>query len=161
MPAIRSQILANPWIEAFPEILNYNNMVIPTPPRGFIGVKIGDINASAIPNSMATVPRSPAGRFDLGVAEQTLRKGQECRVSFAAEDLDRIRSCQFTLHFDSEALELTNMEYGLAQAEDFGMTYLDEGVILMCWIKEQLEVSTAQSRYVYTRISCPRKWPLE
>ena len=40
----------NPWLEAFPEVININNPSTDTVIANFIGIKIGDVDCSANPN---------------------------------------------------------------------------------------------------------------
>jgi hypothetical protein len=37
----------NPWLEFFPELINFNDLIGEELNAGFIGVKIGDVNNSA------------------------------------------------------------------------------------------------------------------
>ncbi len=121
-------------------MLNYNNVATLIASGDFIALKMGDINNSAKPNSQAASPRNLAGVFKLNAADQTLRPGSEYRVSFTTEELVRIQGYQFTLNFDVNALELVDMEYGLAKAEHFGLVYIDEGAITTSWThKEGIE----------------------
>lgn len=43
---------ANPWAEAIPKFLQYNNLAGSVTDAGFIGVKLGDVNGNVIANSL-------------------------------------------------------------------------------------------------------------
>jgi hypothetical protein len=43
----------NPWSAYFPEVINVNDLEDPVLDADFIGIKIGDVNGSAITNSRA------------------------------------------------------------------------------------------------------------
>ena len=123
----------NPWYENFPEVLNYNNLEAAISTGDFIGVKIGDVNGNAQTNSLIPEIRSLAGVFHLQLEEQDLKAGNEYQVNFSSEELANIQGYQFTLNFDAHALELVDMNYGIAEAENFGMTYVEEGRLTSSW----------------------------
>ncbi|PHN01112.1 T9SS type A sorting domain-containing protein [Flavilitoribacter nigricans] len=123
----------NPWKEAFPEVININNVQGELAKKDFIAVKIGDMDLSAKANLLEAVTRSSNGRFLFQLEEQQLRAGQEYRVAFRADDLARIQGYQMTLQLKSGAVELVDMEYGVAQAANFGMQLAAEGLITTSW----------------------------
>jgi len=118
----------NPWAQAFPEILNYNDLQTAIASGDFVAVKIGDVNGNARANSLLGEERSIAGTFNLNVADQTLVAGNEYRIAFTAKDLS-VQGYQFTLNH--EGLELMDIEYGVAKAENFGV--VEDGVITTSW----------------------------
>ncbi len=126
---------SRPFTQTLPGVINYNNISSGTFKGDFVGVKIGDINGSVAANSGASAPRAPRGVFTLQAAEQELKAGQEYRVSFSAGELTDIQGFQFTLDFDVQALQMTDIAYGLAGEESFGTHLIDEGVITSSWIK--------------------------
>ena len=118
----------NPWAEAFPEILNYNDLQTAIVTGDFIAVKIGDVNGNATPNSTVAEQRTLTGVLSLNVADQKLIAGNEYRVNFTAPVAD-VQGYQFTLNY--EGLELVDIEYGVAQAENFGV--VEDGVLTTSW----------------------------
>jgi hypothetical protein len=118
-----------PFATEFPEILNYNDLQQAITTGDFVAVKVGDVNGNARPNSTIADERSVAGVFNLNVEDQTLVAGNEYRVSFNASDLD-VQGYQFTLNLN-DGLELVDIEYGVAKAENFGI--VEEGVITTSW----------------------------
>jgi hypothetical protein len=125
---------SNPWLEAFPEVINQNNL----PEAGifdadFVAVKIGDIDGSVQANSLAAVEnRSFEGTFAFTVTDTELKAGNEYTVEFTAADLARIEGYQATLALNS-AVEVVDIIAGAAGEEHFGMVYADKGLITTSW----------------------------
>lgn len=118
----------NPWATAFPEILNYNDLQSAIATGDFVAVKMGDVNGNARANSAIGVQRTIAGVMNLNVQDQQLVAGNEYRVAFTADALN-IQGYQFTMNL--KGMELVNIEYGVAKAENFGI--VEEGVITTSW----------------------------
>ncbi|MEM6963351.1 MAG: HYR domain-containing protein [Bacteroidota bacterium] len=123
----------NPLTENFPEVisLSANNI----DPANFIAVKIGDVNASASPNSLlGSTTRTFDGKLALQLAAERVAEGDEFTVDFRAKDFNNIAGYQFTFGFDSSVdfVDVTTNLSGLS-TENFGLTRLDEGVITTSW----------------------------
>jgi hypothetical protein len=125
---------SNPWAEQFPEVININDLPSTNiMDADFVAVKIGDVNGDAEANSFAAVDeRSYEGTFALQTAEQELKAGNEYRVSFTAADLAGIEGYQATLTLNG-AVELVDIVSGVVTEDNFGLTYLGEGVITTSW----------------------------
>ncbi|KAA3631574.1 MAG: T9SS C-terminal target domain-containing protein, partial [Bacteroidetes bacterium] len=123
----------NPWYEEFPESRNINNLSEDMMSEDFIAAKIGDVNGSATPNVTVIEERNVNGLFTLQTEDLRLEAGEQYTVHFTAADLDEIQGYQFTMNFDRTALSFAGMEYGVAQAENFGLTYVEEGMITSSW----------------------------
>lgn len=123
----------NPWQTAFPEVLNINNLQGLLADRGFVAIKIGDLNMSAVGNALQAEERSPQGRVAFQLEEQDLRRGQTYRVDFKAADIADLLGYQGTLMLDQDAVELVDVVYGVAGPEHFGFRLLDEGMITTSW----------------------------
>lgn len=124
---------SDPWREAFPELINYNDLDRDMVTGDFIAIKIGDVSNNAVANSRSGTVRSVAGTFYLQTAEQELIAGNQYRVTLSAEELSEIQGCQFTLEFDARKMELVDVEYGVATADNLGMTYVEDGLITLSW----------------------------
>ncbi|MEM1120859.1 MAG: hypothetical protein AAGJ18_10455, partial [Bacteroidota bacterium] len=109
----------------------------------FLGVKIGDINGSALPNRSARAgKRSNRPTFTLKVDNQFLEKGKIYTVPFTANHFADISGYQFTLQFDY--LNLLHIEGGVAKLEHFGRTFEDQGKLTTSWHSLQSrEISTS------------------
>jgi hypothetical protein len=123
----------NPWSEEFPEVININNIQDHAMNENFISAKIGDVNGSATPNVTSVEERNVNGLFALTTDDVNVKAGNEYSVSFTAADLAKVQGYQFTLTFDQAALSLKDIVYGEATAENFGMSFLNEGIITTSW----------------------------
>ncbi|MCO6477151.1 MAG: T9SS type A sorting domain-containing protein, partial [Phaeodactylibacter sp.] len=125
----------NPWFEAFPEIVNINNL----PGTGisnadFVAIKVGDVNLDAQVNSLSGVDgRTLAGDFNFEVEDAEVKAGNEYTVVFTASDIASIDGYQATLAFDNNALELVDIIEGEVKEENFGLVYAAEGLITTSW----------------------------
>ena len=125
---------ANPWFEEFPEVANINNLPGSMLGVDFVGVKIGDVNNDARANALAGVEgRSFAGTFALNAEEAEVKAGGEYTVAFTAADIASVEGYQATLAFDNSALELVDIVGGAATEENFGLAYVNEGLITTSW----------------------------
>jgi hypothetical protein len=124
---------SNPWLKPLKEVVNFNNIETEDLSANFVGVKIGDVNLNAQTNSLIHSPRSAVGDFEIQVSDQDMEPGQLLEVTFASGVIADIAGFQFTLELLPDQLELVDIEYGLAQAGDFGFRYIDEGLITSSW----------------------------
>ena len=62
-----------------------------------------------------------------------MKAGNEYTVVFTAPDIDITSGYQATLTFDNEALELVDIIEGVAKVDNFGLRYLEEGLITTSW----------------------------
>lgn len=124
---------ADPFAEAFPEVININNIPANVLTADFIAVKVGDVNASASTNGLlGSDDRNTVGEFVLQVEDRLIRKGEKVTVDFVASELE-VLGYQFTLNFDRNALQFIELVPGVAQDENFGFTLLDKGAITSSW----------------------------
>jgi hypothetical protein len=121
----------NPWSAAFPEVVNIND-IASNVTANFVAIKVGDVNASASVSGATSVEIRTNTNFKLKTQEQNLKSGNEYKVSFTAEDLKNIQGYQFALNLDQSKVELVDIEYGVAKAENFGV-FKNEGVITTSW----------------------------
>jgi hypothetical protein len=122
---------SNPWAATFPEVANINNLT-GTVTAGFIAVKVGDVNASATVSAATAAEVRTAGTLDINAADAALKAGQEYSVEFNAADLKNVQGYQFALNLDKSKVELVDIVYGVAKAENFGV-FTNEGIITTSW----------------------------
>jgi hypothetical protein len=122
---------SNPWAAAFPEVVNINDLN-GTVNASFVAIKVGDVNASAVVSSASAADVRTAGTLDINAADATLKAGQEYSVEFSAADLKNVQGYQFALNLDKSKVELVDIVYGVAKAENFGV-FTNEGVITTSW----------------------------
>jgi hypothetical protein len=121
----------NPWQEVFPEVINWNNLTTTELQNDFVGVKIGDVNGSVVPNQLlAADDRDFDGALVLKTQNRKLQAGERFTVDFYAADFNH-SGYQFTLDFGS--LKFLNIKEGIAKAENFGFSLLEENVITTSW----------------------------
>ncbi|WP_262510359.1 DUF7507 domain-containing protein [Flavilitoribacter nigricans] len=123
----------NPWLEEFPELININDLQGSLLEENFIAVKVGDINLSARANALELEERGARGMFFLDVSDQDLKAGNSYRIDFRADQIRNIQGYQFTLDLDPAAAVITDVAYGVAQAEHFGVKSLSEGLLATSW----------------------------
>jgi hypothetical protein len=117
----------NPWLEEFPELINFNNLTVGSLAADFVAVKIGDVNGSAQANAQSGDDRTLNGIFNLNVDDLAMKTGNIYTVSVTARDI--VEGFQGTLMLNN--VEFVNIEYALATAQNFGLRYVDQGMITM------------------------------
>ncbi|MEO7176334.1 MAG: HYR domain-containing protein [Saprospiraceae bacterium] len=113
-----------------------NNLDTAVTNQEFIGVKIGDINHSAKPNSSFKALESRSGNtLRLDLDDQRLRKGQEYQIPIKALDFNEVDGFQFTLNFDPSVVEIIGVD-GKAldiSEENIGRSFLADGMMTASW----------------------------
>jgi hypothetical protein len=119
--------------------------------NNFIGVKIGDVNASHSANGlMSSSERSLAEALELRIADQKLIAGEQVVVEVTSENAEGLFGYQGTMHFDNNSLEFVGYESGAISLSDanFGFHLMSEGLITTSWSEtealEQLRRSVVQ-----------------
>jgi HYR domain len=117
----------NPFASVFPEIISMG------PPYNFIGIKIGDLNNSAIPAFAGEIDeRFYTGEAELGIANLLLKKGEVYEIPFSP-DTAPLSGFQFALRFDPARLSLLKIKPGYAGPECFGTAGLAGGQLKTSW----------------------------
>ena len=130
----------NPWVEEFPEVINFNNVTADELDSDFIAVKIGDVNGSAQPNfASAAEDRTVTGSLVFDIDDVELENGELYTVNFKAHDFN-VLGYQFTLNFDRTALEFVDVVPALASMDNFGLTLLDKGAITTSWNENDVKL---------------------
>ncbi|MEK7255117.1 MAG: cohesin domain-containing protein, partial [Bacteroidota bacterium] len=124
---------ANPFQTQFPEVINLNDLTLDKLTNDFVAIKVGDVNGSAAVNfGASTEDRNYAGDLVLNVEDKEVKAGETYTVEFKATDFN-VSGYQFTLSFNTEALEFAQVEPGLAQEGNFGLTMVNQGHITTSW----------------------------
>ncbi len=127
----------NPFLTIFPEDIAINEMDEDAVANDFVGVKIGDVNSSAISNGLvATQERSPEKNLVFKMKKQEVHAGETCRLTFKANDFVDMLGFQFTFSFDTAALSFDDIKPGKLSnlnLDNFGLTLLEEGIITASW----------------------------
>ena len=131
---------ANPFATTYPTVYNINNL-ISSQIVDFIGVKLGDLNGSAIPNLLLSGDtRSRNGELKIKLKNELLKAGQTYQLAFNASEFKDIAGFQFTLDFAADYLELMDYEgseLSNMSANNFGFTKANEGKITVSWNETQ------------------------
>jgi hypothetical protein len=122
---------SNPWAAAFPEVVSVNDLAANTT-ANFVAIKVGDVNASATVSSATAAEVRTNGTLDINAADAALKAGQEYSVEFNAADLKNVQGYQFAMNLDKSKVELVDIVYGVAKAENFGV-FASEGIITTSW----------------------------
>ena len=121
----------NPWFETFPELINENNLSADVLDADFVGVKIGDVNASAQANLLSSDDRTLNGLFNFETENIELKAGNTYTIPFTGADMASVEGYQATLAL--QGVELVDIQYGIAQAANFGLRYAEQGMITTSW----------------------------
>lgn len=123
----------NPWSSNFPEYINYNNFSDRAIYSNFVAVKIGDVNASAVPNDLNNIDeRNNEKAWTINIPQEGLTYDDIVTIPVSTDDLDVV-GYQFTLAFDEMALELLEIKEGTAKTDNFGTSHSEEGIITASW----------------------------
>ena len=126
---------AKPWSNSIPASLTFclsGDMA--SPAADFIGLKYGDLDASAnLPQvAPASEDRSKNdGRAIFTTRERTFTAGEEVRVDIITPDLSGYAAFQFTLEYDPSVLTALTVEPDLLSTDFIGQ--LTEGRVTASW----------------------------
>ena len=123
---------SNPWLNTFPELYRINNLARGLPDKDFIGIKVGDVTADAIPNELVVEPRKITGTFTIKTEDRKLDSGKIYDIQFLGNQIQNILGYQFTLSYSPE-VELLDIIYGIAGAENFGIKDASDRSITTSW----------------------------
>ncbi len=125
----------NPFAGFFPELYNLNDLNGNMMDADFIAIKVGDVNASAVPNSfMELEQRADNGALSVKTLNLPVTQGETFTVEVWADDLSRIMGYQFGIAYDPEQLEFLDAATGdlpdMSAEGNFGIT---PGLITTSW----------------------------
>eukprot|EP00903_Cladosiphon_okamuranus_P000116 g116.t1 len=129
--------MSNPWADAFPELINVNNLAVDILDADFVGVKIGDVNGSAQANALAGEDRNLEGIFNLQIEDVALKTGNTYTVAVSAQQLNSLRGFQGTMSLSGVAL--LDIEHNVTSDENFGphpgLPHEGRSYVTMSWNK--------------------------
>ena len=107
----------NPFATPFPETISVANAMVNCMHEDFMGVKIGDVNNSAIANATAAAEERTTGTALFDIEDRAVTAGETFEVNFKAAQA--LKGFQFTMAFDG--LEMVGMlENEQVNASNFG-----------------------------------------
>ena len=132
--------VANPFASVFPDLVSINGL-LEDAQHDFVGVKIGDVNNSAISNNLLGGDgRNFEGALVFDLKDQILEAGESYEVSFRSTEFLEVMGYQYTLKFDQSALAFESIVPGALgdmSEQNFGLSLLDEGVLTTSWTPNQ------------------------
>jgi len=90
---------SNPFQSAIPENVSIGSLSADMMINNFEGVKIGDVNGTAIANSLQSVEDRTAATMLFDVQDRTVKAGEVFTVNF--KGAERVQGYQFTMNFNS------------------------------------------------------------
>jgi hypothetical protein len=102
----------------------------------FIGVKIGDIDGDAMPNTLlGSEVRESAGVLAFLLDDVQFEAGQVIEVSVRATDFREVQGYQYALTFDPTVIRFLEMEpiWSGLDTEHFGRANADRGLLTTSW----------------------------
>ncbi len=122
----------NPWAGFIPEVMSFNNLAEPYLNADFIGIKVGDLNGTAQANDLANVEgRTSVGTLAFELPNTQLASGNSYEIPVRLSDMAQIKGYQFSLSYDTKAIEVVGIQDGIAKAEHFG--FPKEGIVTTSW----------------------------
>ncbi|MEZ4984111.1 MAG: cohesin domain-containing protein [Saprospiraceae bacterium] len=129
----------NPFLTYFPEVYSISDLEGMEMHADFIGVKVGDVNGTAIANSLLREENGSRSGYamEVKVSEQEAAVGETIDIPFKASYMNEWMGYQFTLEFAPEAMELLEIIPGnipnLYIEENFHLYDSRSGLITTVW----------------------------
>lgn len=119
----------------------------------FIGVKIGDVNYSAAPNSaFRPIEVRSAKTLEFVTDDITLIPGREYRIEFTASNFENIYGYQYTMIYRTDLIDFAGVDSEGALGLDesyYGLTMLERGMLTSSW-NDDGAVSISDDEVVFT-----------
>ena len=110
--------MANPFQSQFPETKSVLGATVDQLNDDFVAVKVGDVNATAIPNSALSSDDRTAGTLLFDVEDRAVKAGETFTLTF--KGAERVQGYQFTMNMSG--LEVVNVTPGAGMStENFGV----------------------------------------
>lgn len=125
---------ANPFQSPFPETLSVPLQTTPVTGVDFTAVKVGDVNATAIPSVAGEAEERYAGEWPLYLQNIDFEAGEEVTAEFSGS-FSALAGVQFSLLYDRDLLEFERIEPlapGLT-ADNFGTNHAASGFLTACF----------------------------
>ena len=142
--------VTNPW--SYPNEDLITNMK-ESMTRDFVGVKVGDVNSSAVAHSlMGTEIRSTETGLIFEVEDRTFKAGETVKVEFRSPNFAGVSGFQGTLSINNEELRIENeIQTGSLKFNDqnIGKRWMNEGLITMSW-NEKTGIDIDSDKVLFT-----------
>ena len=136
----------NPWATSFPEVFNVNNLDQDLLDADFVGVKLGDTNASVKANALhePAESRHAAPRY-LDLEDRTLQAGETTTITLTLDDPATLAGLQFALAFDTDRAELLDWSSDYLTDGHVGTQLLPDGIFTASWDKTKNNTHTTHT----------------
>lgn len=122
-------------IPEFPEERMLEAVVAGQASVDFVGIKMGDVNNSANPNSLSTIDERNSNELYLSATPQLFDNNYTFTVS--AADFNNLSTMQFTLHFDANQLDfqgINSLNLSGLSKDNLGLQDIENGIITFSWM---------------------------
>ncbi|MEM6318448.1 MAG: PKD domain-containing protein [Bacteroidota bacterium] len=126
----------NPLVESIPTstsvLLSSKNWT-----TDFIGIKMGDVNETATPNTLMYAEDRNATKTPtiISLQDQFVQKGETVEVSLTLKNLAALSGFQFSLYANPEALTLSKVSTtDLLKEFNLGTSQMGRGYLLTSWV---------------------------
>lgn len=118
----------NPFQTAFPETISFSN-VISNKHANFIGMKIGDVNNTALPSVLAPAQERFAGTTYFNTEDRRVQEGEVFELGFSSSEW--LEGCQFTL--ETHGLEVLEILPGENMNKENFAWFPQKSLLTMSW----------------------------
>jgi len=113
----------NPFQASFPETISVANAMVNQLDKNFVGIKVGDVNNTAVANSLALAEDRTEGTAIFDVEDRAVKAGEVFEVNF--KSAQALSGFQFTMTLQGlEALGV--VESDRVNASNFGLVFDDK-----------------------------------
>lgn len=123
----------DPWATYFPELINLNDLSASNDGLDFVGVKVGDVNASAQASGGPGMQQRHVPAVQLRLPDLNFTAGENFSLPVYPPEGADWEGLQFGLRFSPEVFELADLEFGLAGEHQLGTAQLAEGHLSCSW----------------------------
>lgn len=111
---------ANPFLQALPVKVIFDNLQSNKPNVDWVGIKVGDVNCSVNPNAATggSEVRNLTGNVELIADDVDLTQGFEYHIPVTSENFKEIDGFQYTLEFDPNKVDLVTVLPGTLKSMD-------------------------------------------
>ncbi|MBP6184105.1 MAG: hypothetical protein KA479_04140 [Saprospiraceae bacterium] len=144
----------------FNETITFSGMLGVINIAKFYAIKIGDINYGYTKNDLtgddvSGEVRGSSPPIELTVPNLTFESNSTIQVPLTLNTSSTIEGFQYTLRFDPDRLMFEGLDVhgSVLEEEDFGLSWVAEGIILVSWIGDEASMETGFSLQFKTKTS--------
>lgn len=124
---------SQPWSTQIPAVININNLDREFYDGNFIAVKVGDVNNSVKPATIAASEvRTKPDQVFLDLAMNAFNLGDQIAVPVSFKALQDLEGFQFGLKYDRSVLSLQDIDLGQLSAQNLAW-FEQEGLLTSSW----------------------------